>query len=58
MSRNLGLGLFLATSLMLVILMIIGAIEPLDAGVVFAIALALFGGLSRGFRGWKSHSQK
>jgi hypothetical protein len=43
---------------MLAVLLIIGAIEPLDAGVVFAIALALFGGLSRGFRGWKSRPQK
>ncbi|HLC05488.1 MAG TPA: hypothetical protein VJK02_20820 [Anaerolineales bacterium] len=51
MSRNLALGLFLATCVMLAVLLLIRAIKPLDAGAVFAIALVLFGGLSRGFRG-------
>ena len=58
MSRNLALALFLTTSLMLAVLLLLGAIKPLDAGAVFAIALVLFGGLSRGFRGWKSRPPK
>jgi preprotein translocase subunit SecG len=58
MSRNLALGLFLATSIMLAVLLLIQAIKPLDGGAVFAIALLLFGGLSRGFRGGKSRPAK
>jgi hypothetical protein len=50
MSRRLALSLFLVTCISLALLLLIGAMEPLDAGAVFAIALILFGGLSRGFR--------
>ena len=58
MSRNLALGLFLATCIILAVVLIIGAIKPFDSGVVFAIALILFGGLSRGFRGGGSARPK
>jgi hypothetical protein len=43
---------------MLAVLLLMQAIKPLDAGAVFAIALLLFGGLSRGFRGGKSRLPK
>jgi hypothetical protein len=44
------LGLFLATCIVLAILLITRLITPLVNGLIFAIALILFGGLSRGFR--------
>jgi hypothetical protein len=58
MSRNLALALFVTTSVILAVLLLIEAIRPLDAAAVFAISLALFGGLSRGFRGRKSNPLK
>jgi hypothetical protein len=51
MSRNLALGLFLGTCIALAILLLNQSITPLVGGSLFAIALVLFGGLSRGFRG-------
>jgi hypothetical protein len=50
MSGRLALGLFIATCITLAVVLLVGAIKPLDAGAVLAIALILFGGLSRGFR--------
>ena len=50
MDRKLALGLFLATCLILAILLMMQIISPLISGIIFAIALILFGGLSRGFR--------
>lgn len=51
MSRNLALGLFLATCLVLAALLLIHSITPILSGAIFAVALVVFGGLSRGFRG-------
>jgi hypothetical protein len=51
MSRNLALGLFLTTCLVLAVLLITHTIKPLVSGSIFAVALVLFGGLSRGFKG-------
>lgn len=51
MSRKVALALFLATSLVLAALLLGGAITPIVSGSVFAVALVLFGGLSKGFRG-------
>jgi uncharacterized membrane protein len=51
MSRNLALGLFFTTCLVLAVLLLTRSITPLASGSVFAVALILCGGLSRGFRG-------
>jgi len=50
MNRKLALGLFLATCIILAILLIMQIISPLISSAIFAIALVVFGGLSRGFR--------
>ena len=50
MDRKFALGLFLATCIILAILLITQVITPTVSGVLFAIALVVFGGLSRGFR--------
>ena len=50
MDRKLALGLFLATCIILAILLITQAITPIVGGILFAIALVVLGGLSRGFR--------
>jgi hypothetical protein len=50
MDRKLALGLFLAACIILAILLITRLITPLVSGMIFAVALVLFGGLSRGFR--------
>ncbi len=41
---------FLIVCLVLVVLLFLRAISPVASSAVFAIALALLGGLSRGFR--------
>ncbi len=46
MSRDLALGLFLGACVLLAILLITRIITPLIGGIVFAVALVLFGGLS------------
>jgi hypothetical protein len=51
MSRNLALGLFLATCVVLAALLLSGTITSLVGATVFAVALLVFGGLSRAFRG-------
>lgn len=51
MSRKLALGLFLGTCIVLAILLLTQSVTPLVGGSVFAIALVLFGGFSRDFRG-------
>jgi hypothetical protein len=50
MDRKLALSLFLATCVLLAILLILQVINTLMSGIIFALALILFGGLSRGFR--------
>ncbi len=42
--------LFLGICVVLAILLLIGTITPLLSGSIFAVALVLLGGLSRGFR--------
>jgi hypothetical protein len=51
MSRNLALVLFLATCLVLAVLLLTQSISPIVGSSIFAVALVVFGGLSRGFRG-------
>ncbi len=55
MSKNLALGLFLGVCLVLVVLLLTHSITPVASGAVFALALVLLGGLSRGFRGQGLH---
>jgi hypothetical protein len=50
MDSKLALGLFLATCVVLAILLIMQIISPIISSAIFAVALILFGGLSRGFR--------
>ena len=50
MDRKLALSLFLATCIILAILLIMRLTTPVISGLIFAIALILFGGLSHGFR--------
>ncbi len=45
---------FLIVCLVLAVLLFLRAISPVASGAVFAIALALLGGLSRGFRRGRS----
>ena len=45
MDRKLAFGLFLATCIMLAILLIMHLITPVISGLIFAIAPILFGGL-------------
>jgi hypothetical protein len=49
MRRRPALSLFLGTCVVLALLLVTGAIRPVVAGGLFAIALVAFGGLSRGF---------
>jgi len=50
MNRKLALGLFLATCFILAILLSTHAISIMASSIIFAVALVVFGGLSRGFR--------
>ena len=50
MKRQTAVFLFLGVCILLAALLIAGEISPLVSGAVFAVALVLFGGLSRGFR--------
>ena len=50
MDRRIAGFLFLGICMVLAILLLIKAITPLISGVIFAIALVLFGIFSRGFR--------
>ena len=50
MSRKTAAFSFLGICVVLAILLLIKAITPLVSGIIFAIALVLFGLLSRGFR--------
>ena len=50
MTRELALSLFLGTCLLLAILLITQVITPVVSGIIFSLALVVFGGLSNGFR--------
>jgi hypothetical protein len=50
MNRRLAGILFLAVCIALALLLLTGTIPFLVSGGIFAVALVLFGGLSRGFR--------
>jgi hypothetical protein len=50
MKRQTAAFLFLGVCILLAVLLIAGSISPLVSGAIFAVALVLFGGLSRGFR--------
>lgn len=49
MKRKFALPLFLATSILLAFLLLRQVITPIVGGALFAIALAVLGGISRGF---------
>ena len=51
MSRTVALALFLPVCLTLALLLLTQVISVILGTIVFAVALALFGVLSRGFRG-------
>jgi uncharacterized membrane protein YfbV (UPF0208 family) len=42
--------IFLAVCVVLALLLLAGAISPTVSGAIFAVALAVLGGFSRGFR--------
>ncbi|MGD0337826.1 MAG: hypothetical protein ABSB78_03460 [Bacteroidota bacterium] len=50
MSRKTAGFLFLVICIILAILLLAGTITPIASGCIFAVALVLLGGLSRGFR--------
>ena len=50
MNRKLAAPLFLGVCVILAILLFMKAITPLVSGIIFAIALVLFGLFSRGFK--------
>jgi hypothetical protein len=50
MNRKFALSLFLGTCITLAVLLLTHVITPLISGVIFAVALVVFGGLSKGFR--------
>jgi hypothetical protein len=50
MNRRLALSLLLTTSIVLAVLLLLDVITPLLSGIIFAVALVLFGALSRGYR--------
>jgi hypothetical protein len=50
MNRRTALLIFLAVCIVLAILLLTTIIKPLLAGIIFAIALVVLGGLSGGFR--------
>jgi hypothetical protein len=50
MDRKLAAFAFLAICLLLAILLLIKAITPLVSGIIFAVALLVFGLLTRGFK--------
>ncbi len=50
MNRKAAGFLFLAVCIGLAVLLILGVITPIVSACAFAIALAILGGLSRGFR--------
>ena len=51
MQRRTAILLFLIACLLIAALLLVRAISPLAGGIAFALALVIFGGLSRGFRG-------
>lgn len=54
MNAKIAIPLFLAVCVILVCLLLFGAIAPIASAAVFALALVVFGGSSRGFRKKKS----
>ena len=51
MSARVAVVLFLAVCVVLAALLMVQAITPVMSGVLFAVALVVFGVASRGFRG-------
>ncbi len=50
MDRKIAVGIFLGVCILLAVLLLANAITPLVSGAIFAIALVLLGGFSKGFR--------
>jgi hypothetical protein len=51
MKRKYAIGIFICVCLLLTILLLTNIITSIVSGVIFAVALMVFGSLSRGFRG-------
>ena len=51
MKRIYAIGSFLCVCMVITILLLTNIITSIVSGVIFAIALVVFGGLSKGFRG-------
>jgi hypothetical protein len=50
MNRKTAVLLFLGICVALAALLVMGMITPFIGGAIFAVALVMFGGLSKGFR--------
>lgn len=50
MNRRIALSLLLVTTVILAVLLLLNVITPPISGIAFAVALVLFGSLSRGYR--------
>ena len=51
LNRTIAVSLFLIVCIVLAFLLVAKVISPITSGMAFALALGIFGGLSRGFRG-------
>jgi hypothetical protein len=50
MKSKIAALIFICVCILLAILLVMKAISPLVSGSIFALALIIFGGLSKGFR--------
>ena len=57
MKRTIAVTFFLGVCLILALLLLTKTITLIISSLIFAIALVIFGGLSRGFRGTKATSK-
>jgi hypothetical protein len=57
MKRTIAVTFFLGVCLILALLLLAKTITPIVSGFIFAFALMIFGGSSRGFRGTKATSK-
>ncbi len=55
MNRKTASLLFLSVCALLAVLLLAGVISPVTGAALFAVALLVFGGLSRGFRKDDNH---
>jgi hypothetical protein len=57
MKRTIAVTFFLGVCLILALLLLTKTVTPIVSGLIFAFALVIFGGSSRGFRGTKATSK-